>query len=108
MQQENSRTAAKGGAKLAAEGVAKGTTKLGAKLLGKTLGSVLGVGIIAWDVWDHYHTRETQMPILRQNIEKYLDQVKALLLKDPTTGLISVIYDLEKQVLEASKSYRGA
>jgi len=100
--------AAKGGAKLAAEGVAKGTTKLGAKLLGKTLGSALGIGIIAWDLWDHHHTRATQLPILRQNIEQYLDQVKASILKDPTTGLISVIYDLEEQVLKASKGYRGA
>ncbi len=99
---------AKAGAKIASNVASKTASKVaaksGVKLVGKSvLGPVLGIGIIAWDAWDHYHTRATQLPILRQNIEEYLDQVKASLLKDPTVGLISVIYDLEKQVLKASQ-----
>lgn len=98
--QEASTLAAQGASKLAAKSSAKFAGKLGAKFLGP----VLGVGIIAWDVWDHYHTKSIQLPILRQNIKLYLDQVKTKLLTDPKTGLISVIYDLEKQTIQASKA----
>lgn len=112
MQAIEAKAGAQVASKVASKTASKVAAKSGAKLVGKlgveAIGSVLGVGIIAWDVWDHYHTRATQLPILRENIEEYLDQVKASLLKDPTTGLISVIYDLEEQVLKASKSYRGA
>ena len=95
---------AKAGAKIGSNLASKVAAKTGVKLAGKSvLGPFLGIGIVAWDVWDHYHTKATQLPILRQNIEEYLDQVKASLLKDPTVGLISVIYDLEKQVLKASQ-----
>jgi len=104
--------AAKGASKLAAKGAsklaAKSGTKVAAKLGVEAVGTVLGGLIIVWDVWDHYHTKATQLPILRENIKEYLDQVKTALLKDPQTGLISVIYDLEDQVLKASKVYRGA
>lgn len=93
--------------KVASKTASKVAAKSGVKLVGKigaeALGSFFGVGIIAWDVWDHQQTRATQMPILRQNIEEYLDQVKASLLKDPTSGLISAIYELEGQVIAASK-----
>jgi hypothetical protein len=102
---------AKGSSKLAAKGASKlavkSGTKVAAKLGVEAVGSVLGIGIIVWDVWDYYHTKATQLPILRQNIKEYLDQVKTALLKDPQTGLISVIYDLEDQVLKASRAYRG-
>ncbi|MDF5725976.1 MAG: hypothetical protein PUP91_37115 [Rhizonema sp. PD37] len=95
--------AAKGASKLAA----KSGTKVAAKLGVEAVGTVLGIGIIVWDVWDHYHTKATQLPILRQNIKEYIEQVKTALLKDPQTGLISVIYDLENQVLKASMANRG-
>ena len=91
-----SKMAAKVGAKMGA----KSTAKISAKLGGKVLGSAFGIGIIIWDVVDHYSTKATQMPILRNNIEEYLEQVKIAILKDPDTGLISVIYALEKQVLK--------
>ena len=79
---------------------AKSTAKISAKLGGKVLGSVFGLGIIIWDLVEHHATKATQMPILRKNIEEYLEQVKIAILKDPNTGLISVIYALEKQVLK--------
>lgn len=98
-----SKVASKVAGKVASKTASKVAVKSGAKLAGKigaeALGSVFGVGIIVWDVWDHQHTKTTQLPILRQNIEEYLDQVKASLLKDPTSGLISAIYDLESQVV---------
>lgn len=96
--------AGKVASKVASKTASKVAVKSGAKLAGKigaeALGSVFGVGIIVWDVWDHQHTKATQLPILRQNIEEYLDQVKASLLKDSTSGLISTIYDLESQVVK--------
>ena len=92
--------ASKIGAKVGAKVGAKSTAKISAKLGGKLLGSVFGVGIIIWDLVDHHVTKTTQMPILRNNIEEYLEQVKIAILKDPNTGLISVIYALEKQVLK--------
>lgn len=101
---------AKGASKLTAKGATKVAAKSGSKVAAKlgveAVGTFFGAGIIIWDIWDHYHTKATQLPILRQNIKGYLDQVKISLLRDSKTGLISVIYNLEDQVLKASRSYR--
>jgi hypothetical protein len=82
---------------MAAETGAKVAAKAGSKLLGP----IIGVGIIVWDAWDHYHTREQYEPILRKNLIDYLNEVKTSLLTDSETGVMSVVYRLQANIVES-------
>ena len=88
--------------KLAAKSAAKMAAKTGGKVAAKTggkfLGSIIAVGIIIWDVWDHYSTKKKAKPILRQNIYDYLKEVKESILHDPEYGVMTIIYQLEQGV----------
>lgn len=93
-------------AKLAAKSAAKVATKTGEKVAakagGKMLGAIIGVGIIVWDVWDHQQTKAEFKPVLRRNIRNYLNEVKDSLLYDTETGILSVIYGIENEMLLAT------
>lgn len=82
-------------AKSAANMAAKTGGKVAAKTGGKFLGTIIAIGIIIWDVWDHYSTKKKAMPILRKNIYDYLKELKESILHDPEYGIITVIYQLE-------------
>lgn len=90
----SSRWAAASAAKMAAK---TGGT-VAAKTGGKFLGTIIAVGIIIWDVWDHYATKKKARPILRQNIHDYLKEVKKSLLYDPEYGIMMVIYQMEQNM----------
>jgi len=85
-------------AKSAGAMAAKTGGQVAAKTGGKFLGTIIAVGIIIWDVWDHYSTKKKAMPVLRQNIHDYLKEVKKSILHDPEYGIITVIYQLEKGI----------
>ena len=93
------KAAAKGGGKMAAKIATKTGTKVGAKIGGKMLGPIIGVGIIVWDVWDHRHTKETEKPMLRENIVDYLGEMRESLLYDPETGIMSIVGTIEGNVV---------
>jgi hypothetical protein len=82
---------------LAAETGAKSAAKLG----GKVLGPVIGVGVLVWDAWDHYSTREEYLPVLRQNLHDYLKEAEASLLDDPQSGVMAVISRMEAKIVES-------
>ncbi len=94
--------ASKVSAKLAGKFAAKIATKTGAKVAakvgGKMLGPLIGIGIIIWDIWDHYKTREINEPILRKNLHDYIDLMVDELLNSPDSGVMSVIYRINKQI----------
>ena len=90
----SSKLAAKSAAKMAA----KTGGKVAAKTGGKFLGTIVAVGIIIWDVWDHYATKKKAKPVLRQNIHDYLTEVKASILHDPDYGIMTVIYEMERSI----------
>ena len=90
--------------KAAAKMAAKTGGKVAAKLGGKLLGPIVGVGIIIWDLWDHASTKETAMPVLRQNLQDYLQHVKETLLHDSESGVMSVVDHMEANVLESIAS----
>jgi hypothetical protein len=89
--------------KLAAKTSAKMATKTGGKVAGKMggkfLGVVIGIGIIIWDVWDHHRTVQTAKPVLRQNIQDYMGELKHSILNDPEYGIMTIIYGLEKDLV---------
>jgi len=90
------------GAKVAGKAGAKIATKTGAKVAakmgGKMIGMYVGVGIIVWDLWDHYSTAKTNRPILRQNLYDYLTEAKESLLYDTETGIITTLLEIENNI----------
>jgi hypothetical protein len=99
-----SKVSARLAAKSAGALAAKTGSQVAAKTGGKFLGTIIAIGIIIWDVWDHYSTKRKAMPVLRRNIHDYLKEVKESILHDPEYGIITVIYQLEKGI---SKNFRN-
>ncbi len=93
-----SKISAKLAAKTAGKMAAKTGGKVAAKTGGKFLGTIIAVGIIIWDVWDHYSTKKKAMPVLRQNIYDYLKEVKQSILHDPSYGIMTIIYGMEQSI----------
>lgn len=96
----SSRMAAKTAAKMAA----KTGGNVAAKTGGRFLGPIIAIGIIIWDVWDHYSTKAKAKPILRQNIHDYLNEVKQSLLHDPSYGIMTIIYQMEQGISSEVKT----
>jgi len=93
--------------KLAGKAAAKMAAKTGAKVAAKTggelLGSIIGIGIIIWDIWDHYNTCSENRPRLRESLYEYIDSMCEDLLNSPDAGVMSAIYQLERDIYEALK-----
>lgn len=91
--------------KLAGKTGAKIALKTGASLTGKVAAGLLdctvGVGILLWDIWDTYHTAAVEKPILRETLFEYLDQVKASILENPETGVMTVIDQIEHKIIQS-------
>ena len=92
-------------AKLAGKAAAKMAAKTGGKVAaeagGKMLGPIIGIGIMIWDVYDHYKTRQINEPILRESLYEYVDLMTNELLNSPESGVMSAIYQLEKSITES-------
>jgi hypothetical protein len=95
-----SRISARLSGKAAAGMATKTGGKVAARVGGKFLGTIIAVGIIIWDVWDHYQTKKKARPVLRQNIFDYFQEVKQAILYDGDFGLMTVIYGMEHSILE--------
>jgi hypothetical protein len=94
-------------AKLASKAAASIAAKTGAKVIAKVggefLGPIVAIGIIIWDVWDHTKTKETGLPVLRQNILDYFNELKIAILSDSEHGILTIIHQLEAQIVESVK-----
>ena len=93
------------GMKLASKGAAgKAVTTVGkaaGKVLGKLFGPVIAMTTIAWDVWDHTRSEKEYRPILKENIRSYFVLVKDTMLNDREKGILGVILDMERHVMES-------
>jgi len=78
--------------------------KIAAKAGGRLFGPIVGIGIIIWDIWDHQATAAANKPMLRRNIHDYVQQVRKQLLYDTESGVMSVVYELEKNISAALPS----
>lgn len=104
--------AGKVGSKVMTKFAGKAAAKMAAKTGGTVAGQlgvslidpIVGVGILIWDIWDYDHTVKVERPILRQNILAYLDQVKISLLKNPESGIMTAINQLEVSILKGIQS----
>ncbi len=54
-----------------------------------------------WDVYDHYKTRQIKEHILRESLYEYVDLMTNELLNSPESGVMSVIYQLEKSITDS-------
>lgn len=95
-------------AKLSSKAAARMATKTGGKVAmragGKFVGTLIAVGIIIWDVWDHYNTKKKAKPVLRKNIGDYFRELKMSILFDPEYGIMTIIYGMEKNIVDSISS----
>ena len=96
----SARLSARWSAKAATRMATKTGGAVAAKMGGRFVGAIIAVGIIIWDVWDHHQTKKKAMPVLRQNIYDYLQEVKNSILRDPEFGIITIIYNIETGISE--------
>ena len=85
---------------VAKHGGAKAAAGLGTKLVSRGLWPIVGVVLVAWDLLDHHITVREARPILRRALADHLDELMHRLLDDPVEGIMAVIDDLERQILE--------
>ncbi|HNY13271.1 MAG TPA: hypothetical protein PKK26_16905 [Candidatus Wallbacteria bacterium] len=69
-----------------------------AGLAGEALGVYTGVGLLAWDAYDHYTLKKTTMPLIKKNIEDYLET-----LKGKVAAEVMVIIDNAAMEISSSK-----
>lgn len=87
--------------KTATKAVTEGTGELTAGLLGlELLNPIAGLGVLAWDIWDHYHTVKVERPIMQENLERYLNEVEASLLDDSENGILSSINKFHDGIMD--------
>ncbi len=80
---------------------ARAGTKVAAQAGGKMLGPIIAVGLIVWDVWDHRCTVSENQPILRGALVEYLSLMKGALLRDPQTGVLAAIHEIETGIVQS-------
>jgi len=99
-----SRLTARLSARMAGRTAAKMASKTGAQAAaragGRFAGALIAVGVIIWDVWDHYQTKKKALPVLRRNILDYFSELKQALMHDPEFGILTVITGLEEKLAE--------
>jgi len=87
--------------KTATKALTEGGGELAAGILGlELLNPLAGLGILAWDIWDHYHTVKVERPILRENLERYMNEVKDSLLNDQENGVLSTINKFHDGIMD--------
>lgn len=88
--------------KTATKVATEGTGEMAAGLLGlELLNPIAGLGVLAWDIWDHHHTVKVERPILRENLDKYLGEMKDSLLNDPENGILSSVNKFHDGIMDS-------
>jgi hypothetical protein len=96
-----SKAIAKIATKTATKVTTEGASELTVGLVGlELINPLAGLGILAWDIWDHYHTVKVERPILRSSLDSYLDEVKDSLLNNKQTGIMSSINQFHDQIMD--------
>lgn len=90
------KVATKTATKVAAEGTGQVAGLIGLELLNP----LAGLGILAWDIWDHYQTVKVERPILQENLNNYLDEVKDSLLNDKQNGILSSVNKFHDGIID--------
>jgi len=98
-------------AKIAGKAGAKIATKTGTVVAGKVgsalLDCTVGVGILLWDIWDTNNTANIEKPILRANLAAYLQEVKYSLLNNSENGIMTVVDEVDRNIVQAIRLARS-
>jgi hypothetical protein len=90
-----SKAASKAASKVAAKTAGKALAEGGGLTAGivglELINPIAGLGILAWDIWDHYHTVKVERPIMHENLENYVSEIKDSLLNDTDSGILASI-----------------
>lgn len=89
------KSAGAGAGKAAAATAAKTGAATGAKAGSKMLGPIVLAVVVVWDAWDHQRSRGINEPLLRENLNDYLDLLHRVLLDDPEGGILTVVTEIE-------------
>jgi hypothetical protein len=100
--------ATEGAGQAAATMAARTGAKVGVRAGGRLLGVIIGIGVLAWDIWDHQHTERVERPILRANLIEYLAELQHALLRDPETGIMTMIDAVEHTMVSALRSSKAS
>lgn len=80
---------------------AKAASKVAARVGGRMLGPIIAVGVIVWDIWDHHRTVAENLPILRSALAEYLSLQQDVLLRDPQTGVLAAVHEVEAGIVRS-------
>jgi len=58
------------------------------------------LGILAWDIWDHYQTVAVEKPKMREAIVEYLQEIKQALLYNNDNSIMSAVYGFEAKITD--------
>ncbi|MBD2039082.1 hypothetical protein [Microcoleus sp. FACHB-672] len=98
-------------ATLAGKVGAKLATKTGTVLAGKVgtafVDCTVGAGILLWDIWDTNHTANIEKPLLRANLAAYLHEVKSSLLNNPENGIMTVVDEVDRNIIQSIRLARS-
>lgn len=94
-----SKLAVKFAVKLAPKLATKGAV-LALQGMSKFVDPLLIVGLLVWDITDHQRMVQNSRPVLRQNIEDYLAEMKADIYDSPDGSIISALDEVENQIAD--------
>lgn len=60
----------------------------------------LGIGLVAWDLYDHRRTVQENRPVLERALNGYLDELEQQVLHDSESGIIQVLDGVQYDVLQ--------
>lgn len=105
MSKGTSKVVAKIATKTATKVATEGTGEVAAGLLGlELLNPLAGLGVLVWDIWDHHQTVKVERPILRENLNNCLNEVKDSLLNDKENGILSSVNKFHDGIIDTLNS----
>ena len=77
---------------------------MGGRYAVRGLGWWVAAGITVWDIADHQHTVQQNLPVLRRSLNGYLNELEEQVLHDPKFGIIQILDGVQRDVLRELKT----
>ncbi len=59
----------------------------------------LALGLAVWDVGDHIRLKTANLPVLRDGLNGYIDELEQYVLHDPEVGIIQILEGVQRDML---------
>jgi hypothetical protein len=80
---------------------------MGGRYAARSAGWVVGGICIVWDLADHHRTVSQNRPVLGRSLGTYLDELEEQVLRDQRCGILSVLNEVQREVLEDGTRIRA-